>query len=116
MLDTMPLRSPRHGTVPTPRIVMPSPSTSPTTADTLVVPMSSPTTISDSFSISPPASTERRNRPKKPQREKREDQRIRRREGRVFVGDLSLGLATPEAPGVLPRRGSRHTRKILLTF
>src|SRR6188474_435511 len=46
MLLTTPLRSPRHGTLPTPRMVMPSLSTSPTTALTLVVPRSSPTTIS----------------------------------------------------------------------
>src|ERR1019366_436904 len=47
MLATMPLRRPRHGTVPTPRMVVPSaPSTSATTAQTFVVPMSRPTTIS----------------------------------------------------------------------
>src|SRR3954466_4494650 len=46
MLLTTPLRSPRHGTLPTPRMVMPSASTSPTTAVTFVVPRSSPTTIS----------------------------------------------------------------------
>src|SRR5262249_32413066 len=46
MLLTMPLRSPRHGTDPTPRIVIPSSAISPTTAHTLVVPMSRPTTIS----------------------------------------------------------------------
>src|ERR1700679_1151780 len=46
MLETTPLRSPRQGTFPTPRMVMPSASTSPTTAETLVVPMSRPTTIS----------------------------------------------------------------------
>src|SRR4051812_10097271 len=46
MFETTPLRSPRHGTLPTPRMVMPSASTSPTTADTFVVPMSRPTTIS----------------------------------------------------------------------
>src|SRR5688500_19792793 len=47
MLETTPLRSPRHGTLPTPSTVMPSVSTSPTTAATLVVPMSRPTTISE---------------------------------------------------------------------
>src|SRR5450432_2063031 len=47
MLATIPLRRPRQGTVPTPRIVIPSaPSTSATTAQTFVVPMSRPTTIS----------------------------------------------------------------------
>src|SRR5262249_39163359 len=46
MLETTPLRSPRQGTLPTPRMVIPSASTSPTTADTFVVPMSRPTTIS----------------------------------------------------------------------
>src|SRR5688572_68446 len=46
MLETTPFRSPRQGTLPTPRIVIPSASTSPTTADTFVVPMSRPTTIS----------------------------------------------------------------------
>src|SRR6188768_685028 len=46
MLLTTPLRRPRQGTLPTPRIVMPSASTSPTTAETFVVPRSSPTTIS----------------------------------------------------------------------
>src|SRR5687768_8244633 len=46
MFETTPLRRPRHGTLPTPRMVMPSASTSPTTADTLVVPRSRPTTIS----------------------------------------------------------------------
>src|SRR5262252_8843288 len=46
MFDTMPLRRPRHGTVPTPRIVIPSSAISPTTAHTFVVPMSRPTTIS----------------------------------------------------------------------
>src|SRR6478735_10051972 len=46
MLLTTPLRSPRQGTLPTPRMVMPSASTSPTTAETFVVPRSSPTTIS----------------------------------------------------------------------
>src|SRR5687767_8136111 len=46
MFDTTPLRRPRQGTLPTPRIVMPSASTSPTTAETFVVPMSRPTTIS----------------------------------------------------------------------
>src|SRR5580658_6581607 len=46
MLATIPLRSPRQGTEPTPRIVRSSPSTSATTAHTLVVPMSNPTTIS----------------------------------------------------------------------
>src|SRR3954471_18701468 len=47
ILETTPLRSPRHGTLPTPSTVMPSESTSPTTAATLVVPMSRPTTISE---------------------------------------------------------------------
>src|SRR5688572_4670544 len=46
MFETMPLRRPRHGTEPTPRMVRPSSPTSPTTAQTLVVPMSRPTTIS----------------------------------------------------------------------
>src|SRR6187402_3823481 len=46
MLLTTPLRRPRQGTLPTPRMVMPSASTSPTTAETFVVPRSSPTTIS----------------------------------------------------------------------
>src|SRR5579859_3448953 len=47
MLATIPLRRPRQGTVPTPRMVIPSaPSTSATTAQTFVVPMSRPTTIS----------------------------------------------------------------------
>src|SRR5580704_8751989 len=47
MLATIPLRRPRQGTIPAPRIVIPSaPSTSATTAQTLVVPMSRPTTIS----------------------------------------------------------------------
>src|SRR6187431_3320843 len=46
MLLTTPLRNPRQGTLPTPRMVMPSASTSPTTAETFVVPRSSPTTIS----------------------------------------------------------------------
>src|SRR5579863_2710160 len=47
ILATIPLRRPRQGTIPAPRIVMPSaPSTSATTAQTLVVPMSRPTTIS----------------------------------------------------------------------
>src|SRR5580704_1104577 len=47
MFATIPLRRPRQGTVPTPRIVIPSaPSTSATTAQTFVVPMSRPTTIS----------------------------------------------------------------------
>ena len=46
MLLTMPFRSPRQGTDPTPRIVMPSSAISPTTAHTFVVPMSRPTTIS----------------------------------------------------------------------
>src|SRR5262249_17492780 len=46
MFATMPFLRPRHGTIPTPRIVIPSSATSPTTAQTLVVPMSSPTTIS----------------------------------------------------------------------
>src|SRR4051812_47703839 len=46
ILLTTPLRSPRQGTLPTPRMVMPSASTSPTTAETFVVPRSSPTTIS----------------------------------------------------------------------
>src|SRR5690606_27261660 len=46
MLLTTPFRRPRQGTLPTPRMVMPSASTSPTTAETLVVPRSSPTTIS----------------------------------------------------------------------
>src|SRR5690349_3301087 len=52
MFETTPLRRPRQGTLPTPRMVMPSESTSPTTADTLVVPMSSPTTMS-ALSIRP---------------------------------------------------------------
>ena len=47
MLETTPLRSPRQGTLPTPRTVMPSASISPTTAETLVVPISRPTTISE---------------------------------------------------------------------
>src|SRR5690606_392818 len=47
MFDTTPLRRPRHGTLPTPRMAMPSEDTSPTTAHTLVVPMSRPTTISE---------------------------------------------------------------------
>src|SRR5512141_3233307 len=47
MLLTTPLRRPRQGTFPTPRMVMPSLSTSPTTALTLVVPRSSPTMISE---------------------------------------------------------------------
>src|SRR5688572_4812370 len=51
MLETTPLRNPRQGTLPTPRTVMPSSSTSPTTAETLVVPRSSPTTISGAFSL-----------------------------------------------------------------
>jgi hypothetical protein len=46
MLLTTPFRSPRQGTLPTPKIVIPSASTSPTTAETLVVPRSRPTTIS----------------------------------------------------------------------
>src|SRR5208337_4568173 len=47
MLATMPLRRPRQGTIPAPRIVIPSDrSTSATTAHTFVVPMSRPTTIS----------------------------------------------------------------------
>src|SRR5690606_36770573 len=46
MLLTTPFRRPRQGTLPTPRMVIPSASTSPTTAETLVVPRSSPTTIS----------------------------------------------------------------------
>src|SRR4051794_7573896 len=46
MLDTIPLRRPRQGTVPTPRMVIPSSEISPTTAHTFVVPMSRPTTIS----------------------------------------------------------------------
>src|SRR5258708_32728303 len=46
MWDTTPLRRPRQGTFPAPRIVIPSESTSPTTAQTFVVPISRPTTIS----------------------------------------------------------------------
>ena len=46
MFDTIPLRRPRQGTVPTPRIVIPSSAISATTAHTFVVPISRPTTIS----------------------------------------------------------------------
>src|SRR5580704_13614452 len=47
MLATIPLRRPRQGTMPAPRIVIPSDrSTSATTAHTFVVPISRPTTIS----------------------------------------------------------------------